>query len=163
MLELCEKSLFDFMEAKRKAFPRFYFVSTKDLLDILSNGNRPDRVMEHIPKIFQAIQRLDLKDEGGIKVGIGMYSPQEEYVEFAKPCPLNGKVEMWLHRTIDSMQEALRVVLKKSIEALSSAVPASCPCQLLPSLQPSPWLSPLYLSITSSWMQCSDILFAGVL
>jgi dynein heavy chain len=40
------------MEGKRRAFPRFYFVSTNDLLDILSNGNNPSKVMKHMPKIF---------------------------------------------------------------------------------------------------------------
>lgn len=39
-LELCEKALADFLEAKRTIFPRFYFVSQVMLLDILSNGNR---------------------------------------------------------------------------------------------------------------------------
>jgi dynein heavy chain len=43
-LELCEKALADYMESKRRAFPRFYFVSTADLLDILSNGNSPVKV-----------------------------------------------------------------------------------------------------------------------
>lgn len=44
-LEVCEKALADYMESKRRAFPRFYFVSTADLLDILSNGNNPIKVM----------------------------------------------------------------------------------------------------------------------
>eukprot|EP00966_Prymnesium_polylepis_P094862 2196663-Prymnesium_polylepis.1 len=39
-LELCEKDLADFLEAKKRIFPRFYFLSTTMLLDILSNGNR---------------------------------------------------------------------------------------------------------------------------
>lgn len=43
-LEICEKALSDYMESKRRAFPRFYFVSTSDLLDILSNGNDPTKV-----------------------------------------------------------------------------------------------------------------------
>ena len=37
-LAVCEKALADYMETKRIAFPRFYFVSVVDLLDILSNG-----------------------------------------------------------------------------------------------------------------------------
>lgn len=51
-LDVCEKALMDFMDGKRRAFPRFYFVSTADLLDILSNGNSPAKVMVHMPKIF---------------------------------------------------------------------------------------------------------------
>lgn len=37
-LVLCEKALADYLETKRLAYPRFYFVSPADLLDILSNG-----------------------------------------------------------------------------------------------------------------------------
>jgi dynein heavy chain, axonemal len=48
----CEKALQRFMDAKRTCFPRFYFVSPADLLDILSNGNLPEKVMPHLPKIF---------------------------------------------------------------------------------------------------------------
>ena len=40
-LEVCEKALADFKESKRRAFPRFYFISSNDLLDILSNGAAP--------------------------------------------------------------------------------------------------------------------------
>ena len=43
-LQMCEKSLANYLEQKRIIFPRFYFVSTSDLLDILSNGNDPVKV-----------------------------------------------------------------------------------------------------------------------
>lgn len=43
-LLLCEKALNDYLDTKRIAFPRFYFVSSADLLDILSNGNNPEMV-----------------------------------------------------------------------------------------------------------------------
>lgn len=43
-LVLCEKALSDYLETKRLIYPRFYFVSSADLLDILSNGNQPEMV-----------------------------------------------------------------------------------------------------------------------
>ena len=60
-LNVCQKALDNYLEGKRAAFPRFYFVSTTDLLDILSNGNNPRKIMRHIPKIFQAIKVLKLE------------------------------------------------------------------------------------------------------
>lgn len=43
-LSKCEKALSDFLETKRLIYPRFYFISPVDLLDILANGNQPKLV-----------------------------------------------------------------------------------------------------------------------
>lgn len=96
-LQVCEKALADYMESKRRAFPRFYFVSTADLLDILSNGNNPVKVMQHMSKCFQAIGKLKLDTEtpapGQRPRGLGMIScVGEEYVPFKTPLPLVDKV-----------------------------------------------------------------------
>ena len=64
-LKVCEKALNEFLDSKRKAFPRFYFVSVNDLLDILSNGNSPDKINRHMSKIFQAIDYLELVETEG--------------------------------------------------------------------------------------------------
>lgn len=45
-LSLCEKALAEYLDTKRLAFPRFYFISSADLLDILSNGTNPHQVAE---------------------------------------------------------------------------------------------------------------------
>jgi dynein heavy chain len=46
-LELCQKSLNEYLDTKKKIFPRFYFVSNVALLDILSNGNNPPKIMPY--------------------------------------------------------------------------------------------------------------------
>ena len=50
-LDLCKKSLAEFLDGKRRQFPRFYFVSEVDLLDILSNGSRPRKIIHHATKV----------------------------------------------------------------------------------------------------------------
>ena len=60
-LEMCEKSLANYLEQKRRIFPRFYFVSTSDLLDILSNGNDPIKVNFHTDKIIAAIAKFEME------------------------------------------------------------------------------------------------------
>jgi len=62
-LAVCEKALADYLETKRLAFPRFYFVSSVDLLDILSNGNEPELVARHLAKLFDAMAKLDFTKE----------------------------------------------------------------------------------------------------
>lgn len=47
-LSLCEKALAEYLDTKRLAFPRFYFISSADLLDILSNGTNPHQVASQI-------------------------------------------------------------------------------------------------------------------
>lgn len=120
-LEICKKALNDYMESKRRAFPRFYFVSSADLLDILSNGNNPMRVQIHMNKCFQAIDKLRLDSEevvpGRRPKALGMESCVGiEYVPFSSPLPLENKVEQYMNDIIAKMRNELRMVLKASVE-----------------------------------------------
>lgn len=104
------------MDSKRRAFPRFYFVSPADLLDILSNGNAPPKVMTHMPKIFQAIETLFLKEDGDRPIATGMETcVGKENVTFPKPLKLVGKVENYLMDVIDKMKESLNLIAAKSV------------------------------------------------
>ncbi|OON18221.1 hypothetical protein X801_05932 [Opisthorchis viverrini] len=48
-LELCQKALNDYLDAKRNAFPRFYFISDDEVLNILG-GKEAEAIQEHIIK-----------------------------------------------------------------------------------------------------------------
>jgi dynein heavy chain len=116
-LKVCEKALYEFMEGKRRAFPRFYFVSTNDLLDILSNGNSPAKVMVHMPKIFQAIETLELEDDGERPKATGLLSSVGVgKVAFYEPLKLVNKVENYLQDAIDMTRETLRRIAKSSLK-----------------------------------------------
>eukprot|EP01051_Picozoa_sp_SAG22_P001080 SAG22_NODE_38_length_26325_cov_107.302067_18_plen_149_part_00 len=71
-LELCSKSLNDYLETKRVAFPRFYFLAPADLLDILSkvragadcwpNSPHASHVTVHIADMDCGLVLADLLD-----------------------------------------------------------------------------------------------------
>ena len=57
-IKRCEKSLNDYLEQKKKAFPRFYFLSNQSLLTILSNGTNPPKVCEFLGDCFEGLKGL---------------------------------------------------------------------------------------------------------
>jgi len=116
-LTVCEKALNEFMDSKRMAFPRFYFVSPADLLDILSNGNNPGKVMIHMPKIISAMDTIELQESEVRPYAIGMHAcVGKEYVKFTSELALMGKVEVYLQDIIDIMRNSLRDIAKRSLK-----------------------------------------------
>ena len=63
-LAICEKALADYLETKRLAFPRFYFISSSDLLDILSKGNQPVQVTQCKHSFTHTISNVSLLISG---------------------------------------------------------------------------------------------------
>jgi hypothetical protein len=66
-LEGAEAALAGYLEAKRRAFPRFYFVAPADLLDLLARGADARAAERHLPKLFDNVHRLKWKaaESGG--------------------------------------------------------------------------------------------------
>ena len=115
-IELCEKALNEYLEQKKKIFARFYFVSNQALLDILSNGNNPEKVDDYLGDCFDGMKCLDFIKGPGIpypsKRAKGMFSKENEYVPFGTPFEANGAVENYLCDLEAKMQHTLRDVLE---------------------------------------------------
>jgi len=70
------------METKRSEFPRFYFLSNDELIDILANSQELDIVQQHLKTCFDNVVRLEIKDGDTIEA---FYSNEKEMVTLKKP------------------------------------------------------------------------------
>lgn len=93
MLDDIQKKLEDYLENKRSAFPRFYFLSNDELLEILANSQNLDVIQQHLKTCFDNIVKLDISE--GIDIQ-AMQSLETERVPFSKPPKVRGLVEQWL-------------------------------------------------------------------
>ncbi|KAF2980505.1 hypothetical protein EK904_000039, partial [Melospiza melodia maxima] len=134
-LAVCEKALAEYLETKRLAFPRFYFVSSADLLDILSKGTEPLEVSRHLTKLFDSLAKLkfqvdaDKKPQkwhlhcrtgtglslralpgagGGLCSLAGLELP-------AQLCRCAPQVEVWLNRLLECMRSTLRSLMPQAL------------------------------------------------
>eukprot|EP00741_Cyanophora_paradoxa_P015322 tig00000194_g14791.t1 len=111
-LDTCQKSLSDYLETKRQAFSRFYFISDDELLSILGSSD-PASVQEHMLKLFDNAAALVFGRNN--KTVVGMKSSENEQFEFKTPVAAEGPVEVWMTNVEAEMRRTLRLIMKEAV------------------------------------------------
>uniref|UniRef100_A0A914XX81 Cytoplasmic dynein 2 heavy chain 1 n=1 Tax=Panagrolaimus superbus TaxID=310955 RepID=A0A914XX81_9BILA len=127
-LNRCQRALNEFLEQKRTAFPRFYFLGDDDLLEILGQSTNPTVIQMHLKKLFQGIDKVifDARNET-IQI---MVSSENEHVKLSKPVRIVPQVEIWLAELSNEMRSTLKKLVADCLKE-EQLDPGKYPSQIL--------------------------------
>lgn len=112
-LNIIQKALENYLELKRVNFPRFYFLSNDELLEILAKAQDLQAIQKHMKKCFDNIYKLDVGEDPKSTTVFAMISAEGEKVEFNKSVSTRGnEVENWLNMVQDQMRDTIGKKMK---------------------------------------------------
>lgn len=118
-LDYIERQLEDYLELKRQSFPRFYFLSNDELLEILSKASKLEEVEPHLRKCFEGLVKLYMGPDKTVNTSnliLGMVSPENQVVPIVRPVTAKGNVESWLEILQKEMFESIRKLIKSGYQ-----------------------------------------------
>jgi dynein axonemal heavy chain len=113
-MEVCQKSLSEYLYSKRSSFARFFFISDDELLSIIGGGD-PTLIQEHVTKLFDNVESLKFGKVRNRLCVLGMNSVDKEELDFRQPVTVEGNVESWMTEVEAEMKRTLHALTRESV------------------------------------------------
>jgi len=126
-LDVISKGLNDYLRTKMLAFPRFFFLSNDELLEILAETKDPTKVQVHLKKCFEGMAALQFEKNLDITC---CFDAMKEKIPFEyeevghitaqgktiiNPKDSGGNVEQWLVEVEVMMRKSLANIIDKAM------------------------------------------------
>ena len=106
-------------------FPRFFFISNEELLQLLAEQKDPRSVERHLAKLFDNVAKLDFTHEGAGKQSeentdqiYGVISFEGERVQLKQSCPRKAGPEIWLKTLMKNTKVTVKNLIKNAYKEL---------------------------------------------
>jgi energy-coupling factor transporter ATP-binding protein EcfA2 len=116
MMQSIKGGLSKYLDGKRSGFPRLFFVSDDELLDLISSSKALGNFerIPHIQNIFHYIHFVEVLPKTGI---ISVKCPEGEQLLLDKEVVIEGiELEIWLQQFLDGIKNSLK---KQTITAMN--------------------------------------------
>ncbi|PXF43614.1 Cytoplasmic dynein 1 heavy chain 1 [Gracilariopsis chorda] len=113
------RGLSKFLETQRSLFPRFFFLSDNDLLQVLSvSAGNLDSLSPHIGKLFPGLSCIICERKGTVTEISAVESKEGEVVALTDPVCVSERDSLteWLTRVQDSIKESLKHLLTEGLQ-----------------------------------------------
>ena len=128
-LETIQKGLNAYLFTKMLAFPRFFFLSNDELLEILAETKNPEKVQPYLKKCFDGVGKIEFSKENGDI--LNAYDPGKDaetlpfYYEdcqhkMINPANYHGNVEEWLVEVEAIMKKSMARCIDLCMEDFAS-------------------------------------------
>ncbi|XP_043910785.1 dynein beta chain, flagellar outer arm-like [Protopterus annectens] len=118
-LERCQRALLHHLEKRRLSFPRLFFLSLEDTLNILCYAYDPEILSHYMYKLFEHIGGLEyeqIPESRDVYRVLAVRSFLGEKLKFVRPMECKGPLESWLHHLVENIKVALQHHLHVALE-----------------------------------------------